>query len=190
MCSCSAFCSMVEVNIVGTSNRLIRFYSKWTAWLQLGSFMQNKEVYLSRKLAQPEGAQQDHRHVCFSLQCSTPWLLNTQFEICPYAMLFITYMVKMQGRYLARRLAAPDCFSDDQKPEVAPPNQHAEPADVEQLKGLVTEAYHELEDLYAWLRKKGVSKYSIAGSGRPGSSPRPRRPATKKDHLGPAKVQL
>ena len=94
----------------------------------------------------------------------------------------------LQGRYLARRLAASDSFSDDQKPDSVAPQHSAEPADVAQLKGLVTEAYHELEDLYAWLRKKGVSKYSIAGSARPGSSPRPRRPAAKKDHLGPAKV--
>jgi hypothetical protein len=97
--------------------------------------------------------------------------------------------LNLQGRYLAKRLAASDGFSDDQKPEADASRQGVEPADVEQLKGLVTEAYHELEDLYAWLRKKGVSKYGIAGAARPGVvSPRPRRHPAKKDHLGPARI--
>ena len=91
--------------------------------------------------------------------------------------------VSLQGRYLAKRLAASECFSDDQKPGAASPQRGAEPADVEQLKGLVTEAYHELEDLYAWLRKNGVSKYSIAGARTAGVPPH-RRTAGKKNQSG------
>lgn len=91
--------------------------------------------------------------------------------------------MNIQGRYLAKRLAASECFSDDQKPDVETSPQPTDPADVEQLKGLVTEAYHELEDLYAWLRKKGVSKYSIAGARSAGEAPQ-RRIGVKKGQLG------
>lgn len=38
--------------------------------------------------------------------------------------------------------------------------------DTEQLRSLVTDAYHELEDLYSWLKQHGVSEYSIAGRSR------------------------
>lgn len=106
----------------------------------------------------------------------------------PTCHAFVIILLTLQGRYLAKRLAASDSFSDDQKPEADAPRQANEPADVEQLKSLVTEAYHELEDLYAWLRKKGVSKYSIAGASRPGGAPPRRRPAAKKQLSGPDSI--
>lgn len=80
----------------------------------------------------------------------------------------------MQGKYLSKRLAAA-CVSDSSKSGKPPPGrarqqvgrkQVSDVTDTEQLKSLVTDAYHELEDLYSWLKQHGVSEYSIAGRSR------------------------
>lgn len=71
------------------------------------------------------------------------------------------------GKYLSKRLAAA-CLSDT--PKSGKPahgeKQASDVVDTEQLRSLVTDAYHELEDLYSWLKQHGVSEYSIAGRSR------------------------
>lgn len=87
----------------------------------------------------------------------------------------------MQGKYLSKRLAAA-CLSDGPKSgkPARSKKQVPEVADTEQLRGLVTDAYHELEDLYSWLKQHGVSEYSIAGRSRSATGRR------GVDRLGPA----
>ena len=69
----------VDVIVVGTSTFLFSCKCKWHLQLdnacsielhylaRIRTFMQKKDVYLSRKLAQPEGAQLHNRHVRFPL---------------------------------------------------------------------------------------------------------------------------
>lgn len=81
---------------------------------------------------------------------------------------------------MSKRLAAA-CLSDAPKPEKSNRKKKVpDVAETEQLRTLVTDAYHELEDLYSWLKQHGVSEYSIAGRSRSGT---PRRGVNR---LGPA----
>jgi hypothetical protein len=75
----------------------------------------------------------------------------------------------LQGKYLSRRLAEEDA-SELITARKAPSscrsgNRRQEgPVRTEHLRSLVSEAYGELDELYAWLRRSGVSKYGLGGS--------------------------
>ena len=71
----------------------------------------------------------------------------------------------MQGRYLSRRLGAEE-RSDGAAPAPRGERSSGDTPQTEHLKDLVHEAYAELEELYSWLRRSGVSKYSLAGARR------------------------
>jgi hypothetical protein len=75
----------------------------------------------------------------------------------------------VQGKYLSRRLAEEDP-SDLITARKAPPScrsgsrRQGGPVRTEHLRTLVDEAYGELDELYSWLRRSGVSKYGLSGS--------------------------
>jgi hypothetical protein len=73
---------------------------------------------------------------------------------------------ELQGRYLSRKLAEQSSEGVSGKDALNPGNLKSpgnslvlESQQTDHLKKLVREAYTELEDLYGWLRRSGISAY-------------------------------
>jgi hypothetical protein len=74
----------------------------------------------------------------------------------------------LQGKYMSKRVGKTPSSSDtDEGKRARRCRSHKdsdESASPDHLRKLVEDAYHELDDLYSWLRRNGVSKYGLAGS--------------------------